>query len=130
MKKIVFFSSILIVLGLVIFFVLSSLGLAHVSEDTKIKIFFSPFYGGFLAVTLLCLLCATPKKRARWSRITLWTLGLIFLLLQGGCWGAASGFGNATGGGVDNTWWHDIMAISVFVFAIWSFVIFLMANMK
>ncbi len=70
------------------FFLLNQMG--YMTEAVKLKIFFSPFYGAFLAVTLLCLSCATPKKRTRGSRIILWILGFVFLLLQGICWGAAT----------------------------------------
>src|SRR5260221_14473549 len=105
-----------IVVCFVIICILGSLGLGYVLNDIQLKIILCPFYGGFLAVTLLCLACATPKKRRRKSRIILLILGLLFLLLQGLFWGAVTAYGNATGGGVDAAWWHNIMAIAVLVF--------------
>lgn len=90
------------------------------TENLQLKIIFGLSYGGFLGVAFICLLFATPKRRSRWALLTLWILGLLFLLLQAGCWGAASAFGNATGGGVDDTWWHSVMAVAGIVFVIWS----------
>ena len=37
-------------------------------------------------------------------------------------------FGNATGGGVDASWWHNIMAVAIVVFVVWSVVIGLISN--
>lgn len=81
-----------------------------------------------LGITLLCLLCASWNKCSLAVRVTLWSLGLLFLLLQGIFWGAATAYGNATGGGVDATWWHNIMVIAACVFLLWSFIILLTAK--
>lgn len=87
-------------------------------------------YGALLAVTFLCLLCATPKRRTNRECIILWIIGLLFLLLQGGCWGAATAFGNATGGGVDEKPWHNIMAVATAVFIVWTILIVCMVEKK
>ena len=106
------------------FFIFVCLFQSHSREDFAVKIlFFAPFYGAFFAITFLCLLCATPKRRANWERVTLWIIGLLFLLLQGACWGAATAFGNATGGPADATRWHNAMAIATAVFVVWTVVI-------
>lgn len=123
MKAFIFIVALL-VLGVLAAF--SFLG-AQARDAVSLKLFTSTFYGGFLAVTFLCLLFATLKKQSRWSRITFWVIALLFLIFQGGCWGTASSFGNATGGGVEVAKWHNLIAIAAGVFVVWSLVIFVMA---
>jgi len=120
-KVFLFFGAVLIV-GLVIIVNFAN----RLNEGVQIEIFFSPLYGAFLGVAAFALICATIKSQATWSRITLWITALLCLVLQGGCWGAATAFGNATGGGVDSTWWHNIMALAIVIFVVWSVVIGLM----
>ena len=99
------------------------------SENVVNDVLFSPLYGAFFGITFICLLVATPRKRSVLARIILWAVGLLFLLLQGGCWVAASAFGKATGGGgVDNAWWWNTMAIAAFVFIIWSVIILIVGT--
>lgn len=120
MRVFLFFCTVLFISVLVIVAFAGRL-----NESVQIKILFSPLYGAFLCVAGFALVCATIKSQATWSRIALWIIALLFLLFQGVCWGAATAFGNATGGGVDATWWHKIMALATLSFIVWSVIIFL-----
>lgn len=60
------------------------------SEAAKLQIIFSPFYGVSFGVALVCLVCASLKNCSLSARITLWFLGLLFLLAQGVCWGSSN----------------------------------------
>lgn len=126
MKAFLFTCSVLIV-GFFIFFGVFG---NHISRDAQMKVWFSPLYGAFFGVSFLSLLFATPKNRSHWERVALWIIGLLFLVLQGGCWGAATAFGKATGGAVDDSQWHHIIAIAVSIFIFWSLAILCIALKK
>jgi hypothetical protein len=83
------------------------------------------FFGGFI-VTFLCLLSATFARSARSDKVVraFFFVGAVCgLVYEGGCFAAASSFGNATGGGVSGDTTNAILAIGILVAVIWGFII-------